>query len=159
MGCNKNLTNDQLEAMFTATDEKMRQIEQPVECLIEKTKHKCRRCTRFLSNEAALKQHHCEPQIKEEKCLHCSKTINRANNLEKHWRSCEKAPTQPSKRQLCQTTLDGPTSLENGPSTPKNLMLEEVQVGGAIAEHGEHRKAPEIVKSALKYTVVTSCSD
>ena len=155
MGCNKNLTDDQLEAMFTATDEDMRQIEQPLESLIERTKHKCKRCTRFFSNEAALKQHQCDLQIKKEKCPHCSKTINRANNLEKHLRSCEKAPTHPSKRQSCQTTLDGPTALENGPSTPKKLMVEEVQVGGAPAEHAEHWKAPEIVESALKYTALT----
>ena len=121
----------------------------------ERTKHKCRRCTRFFSNEAALKQHHCEPQIKREKCPHCSKTIDRANNLKKHLRSCEKAPTHPSKRQLRQTTLDGPTSYENGPSTPKKWMVEEVQVGGAPAEHPEHWKAPEIVESVLKYTAVT----
>ena len=108
MGCNKNLTDDQLENMFIATDEEMRQIEQPVKCLIERTKHKCKRCTRFFSNEAALKQHHCEPQIKKEKCPHCSKTINRANNLEKHLRSSEKVPTRPSKRPLRQTTLDDP---------------------------------------------------
>ena len=81
MGCNKNLTNDQLEAMFTGTDEEMRQIEQLMECLIERTKHKCKRCTRFSSNEAALKQHQCELQIRKEKFPHCSKTINRANNL------------------------------------------------------------------------------
>ena len=61
-------------------------------------------------------------------------------------RSCEKAPTHPSKQQLRQTTLDGPTSLENGPSTPKKLVVEEVQVGGAFAEHAEHWKAPEIVR-------------
>ena len=59
MGCNKNLTDDQLEAMFTATDEEMRKIQQPMECLIERTKQKCKRYTRFFSNEAALKQHHC----------------------------------------------------------------------------------------------------
>ena len=111
MGCNKNLTDDQLEAMITVTDEEMRQTEQPIECLIERTKRKCKRCTRFFSNEAALKQQHCDPQIKKEKCPHCSKTINRANDLEKHLRSCEKAPTHPSKRQLCQTTLDGPDPL------------------------------------------------
>ena len=97
MRSNKNLNDDQLEAMFAATDEKMRQIEQPIECLIERTKGKCRRCTRFFSNEAARKQHNCEPQINMEKCPHCSKTINRANNLEKHLRSCEKASTHPSK--------------------------------------------------------------
>ena len=68
MGCNKNLTNDQLKAMFTATDEEMQQIEQPMECLIERTKHKCKRCTRFFSNKSALKQHQCELQIKKEKC-------------------------------------------------------------------------------------------
>ena len=39
MSCKKNLTSDQLEAMFTATDEEMQQIEQPVECLIERTQY------------------------------------------------------------------------------------------------------------------------
>ena len=107
------------------------------------------------SNEAALKQHDCELQIKKEKCPHSSKTINCANNLEKHLRSCEKAPTNPSKLQLRQTILDGPTSLENGPSTPKKLMVEEMQVCGAPAEHAEHWKAPEIVESALEYTPLT----
>ena len=34
-------------------------------------------------------------------------------------------------------------------------MVEEVQVGGAPAEHVEHWKAPEIVESALKYTALT----
>ena len=29
-------------------------------------------------------------------------------------------------------------------------MVEEVQIGGAPAEHAEHWKAPEIVESALK---------
>ena len=43
-----------------------------------------------------------------------------------------------TKRQLRQATLDGPTSLENGPSTPKKLMVEEVQLGGAPAKHAEH---------------------
>ena len=47
MGCNKHLTDDQLEAMFTATDEEMWQIEQSMECLIERIKHKCKRCTRI----------------------------------------------------------------------------------------------------------------
>ena len=98
MSCNKNLTDDQLKAMFTATDEEMWQIEQPMECLIERTKHKCKRHIRFFSSETAFKQHQCEPQIKKEKCPHCSKTINRANNLEQHLRSYEKAPTCPSKQ-------------------------------------------------------------
>ena len=133
----------------------MCQIEQPMECLIERTKHKCKGCTKFFSNGAALKQHHCESQIKKEKCPHCIKTINPTNNLEKQMRRCEKAPTHPSKRQLRQTTLDGPTSLENGPSTPKKLMVEEVQVGGAPAEQAGHWKAPEIVESALKYTALS----
>ena len=95
MHCSNNLTNDQLEAMFTATDGEIRKIEQTMEYLIERTKHKCKRCTRFFSNEAAL--NHCELSIKKEKCPHCSKTINRANNLEKDLRSCEKALTHPSK--------------------------------------------------------------
>ena len=98
MHCNNNLTDDQLEAMFTVTDEEMRQIQQPMKCLIERTKHKCKSCTIFFSNEAALKQHHCEPPIKMEECPHCCKTINPANNLEKHLRSCEKAPTHSIKR-------------------------------------------------------------
>ena len=43
MHCNKNLTDDQLEAMFTETDEEMRQIEQAMECLIKRTNHKRKR--------------------------------------------------------------------------------------------------------------------
>ena len=118
--------------------------------MIERTKHKYRRYTRFFSNEAVLKQQNCKPQIKKEKCPHCSKTINRANNLKKHLRSSEKAPAHPSKQQLRQTTLDGPTSLENGLSTPKKLLMEEVQVGGALAEHPEHWKAPQNSRVCLK---------
>ena len=49
---------------------------------------------------------------------------------------------------IMQATVDGPTTLENRPSTPKKLMVEEVQVGGAPAEHTEHWKAPEIVHSS-----------
>ena len=64
MGCSNTLTDDQLEAMFTVTDEEIRQIEQPIECLIERIKHKCKRCTRFFFNEAELKQHHYdEPPV------------------------------------------------------------------------------------------------
>ena len=155
MGCNKNLTDDQLEAMFTATDEEMLQIEKPVHCLIERTKQKSKRCTRFFSNKAALKQHHCEPQIKKEKSPHCSKNHQSCNNLEKHLRSYEKAATHPSKWQLHQTTLNGPTSLENEPSTPKKLMVEEVQVGGAPAKHAGHWKVPEIVEPTIRYTALT----
>ena len=152
MGCNNALTDDQPEDMFTTTDEERQQTEQPIECLIEKPINQCKRCTRFFSNQAALKQHHCEPPFKKEKLPHCSKTINHANNLEKHFGNCEKAPTHPVKLQLCQTILDGPTSSKNGPSTPKKLMLEDVQMGGAPAEHVEHWKVPEIVESTLKYT-------
>ena len=99
--------------------------------------------------------HHCEPQIKKEKCPCCSKTISCANNLLKLLRSCEKATAHPSKRQLRQMTLDWPTSLENGAWTPKKLMVEEVQVGGASAEHAEHWKASEIVDFALMYMTLT----
>ena len=106
-------------------------------------------------NPAPLKQHNWEPQIKKGKCTHCSKTINRANNLEKHLKSCKKAPTSPAKRQLRQTTLDGPTSSKSGPLTPKKLMVEEVQVGSAPAENVEHWKAPEIVESTLKHMALT----
>ena len=123
-----------------------------MECLIERTKYKCKSCSRFFSNKAALKQHHCEPPIKKDKCPHCGKTINHANNLEKHLRKCEKAPIQPAKQQLCQTTLDGPISSENEPSTPKRSMVEEVQVGG---EHAEYWRAPEIVEFFLKYRALT----
>ena len=70
-----------------------------------------------------------------------------------HLRSCGKAPTHSAKRQSCQTTLDEPTSSKNGSSTPKKLIVEEVQEGGAPAEHVEHWKAPEIVKSFLEYMV------
>ena len=143
--------------MFTATGEEMRQTEQPVECFIERTKHKRKKCTRCFSSEAALKQHHCEPQIKKKKCPHCTETINRANDLVKHLRNCEKAPSHPSKHQLRQMTFDGPTSLENGPSTPQKLMVKKVQVGGAHAEDAEYWKAPEVVESALKYAALT-CS-
>ena len=37
MVCNKNLTDDQLEAMFKATDQEMQQVEQPMEHLIQKS--------------------------------------------------------------------------------------------------------------------------
>ena len=68
MGCNNILTDAQLEAMFATTDEERRQIEQPIKYLIERTQHKCKRRTKFFSNKAALKQHHCEPLIKKDKC-------------------------------------------------------------------------------------------
>ena len=100
-----------------------------------------------VSNEPTLKQYHCELPIKKEKYPHCGKTTNRANNLEKHLRSCETAPTHPTKWQLHQPTLDGPISSENGPATPKKLMVEEVKLGGPPAEQAEH--------SALKYTAFT----
>ena len=38
----------------------------------------------------------------------------------------------------------------------KKLIVEEVQVGGAPAEHDKHWKAPKIIESALKYTDLTS---
>ena len=155
MGCNKSLTDDQLDTIFTETDEEIEQTEQPMECLIERTKHKCKRCTRFFSYEAVLKQHQCELQIEKKKCPHCSKTMNCVNNLKKHLRSCEKAPAHPNKWQWCQTTLDGPTALKNGPSTLEKFIVEEVQGGGAPAEHAEHLKALEIVESALKHTALT----
>ena len=84
MGCSNTLTDYHLEAMFAVIDEEMWQIEEPKECLIERTKHKCKRCTRFFSTKAAHKQRNCEPPIKNEKFPHCGKTINCANNLEKH---------------------------------------------------------------------------
>ena len=83
MGCNNTLTDAQLKAMFAKTDKEM-PIERPMECLIERTQHKCKRFTRFFSNESTLKQHPCEPPIKMDKCPHCGKAIIRANNLEMH---------------------------------------------------------------------------
>ena len=100
MGSINFLTDDQLKAMFTATDEEMWQIEESMECFIKRTKQNGKRCTRFFSNEAAQKQHHSKPFIKNGKCLHCHKTVNHASNLEKHLRSCEKAPAHPAKQQL-----------------------------------------------------------
>ena len=47
MDCNNTFTDDQLEAMFTVTDKEMQQIKQSMRCLIERTKHKCKRCTKF----------------------------------------------------------------------------------------------------------------
>ena len=45
--------------------------------------------------------------------------------------------------------------IEEWTSKPKKLMVEEVQVDGALAEHVEYWKAPEIIESALKYTALT----
>ena len=36
MDCNNTLTYAQLKAMFAVTDEEMRQMEQPMECPIER---------------------------------------------------------------------------------------------------------------------------
>ena len=80
MDCNNTLTNAELKVMLVVTEE---EIQQQMECPIERTQHKCRKCATF-SNEAALKQHHCEPLIKKEKWPHCGKAINCTNNLEKH---------------------------------------------------------------------------
>ena len=54
MGCNSTLTDAQLKSMFVMTDEEMRQVEQPMECLIDRTQHKCKRHTRFFSKETAI---------------------------------------------------------------------------------------------------------
>ena len=148
MDCNNTLTDAKLEAIFAVTDEEIRQIEQPMECPIERTQHKYK-------NPIPL-QRSCtqaEPLwtfIKKGKCLHCGRAINCTNNLENHLRRCEKAP----KRQLHQTTLNGPTSSTNVPSAPKKLMVEEVQVGGASTDHVEQWKVPERLESALKYTAL-----
>ena len=47
MHCNNNLTDDQLEDMFTATNKVMRHIEQQMERLIERTKHKYKMCNQI----------------------------------------------------------------------------------------------------------------
>ena len=58
MDWNNILTDAQLEVIFAATDEDMQQIKQPMECTVERTQRKCKKCVRFYSNKAALKQHH-----------------------------------------------------------------------------------------------------
>ena len=126
-----------------------------MKCLIKRTNCKSKRYTRFYFDEAVLKQNRCETSIKKRICPHCGETINCVNKLERHLRSCEKTTTHPAKLQLRQMTLDGPTSSKNGPSVPKKLMVEEMQVGGAPVEYVKHWKAPEIVESALKYTALT----
>ena len=153
MDCN---TDAQLKAIFATTDDEMQHMEQTMDCPIERTKHKCKKCVRFFSNEDGLRQHHCEPPIKKEKCPHCGKAINHAKYLERQLRSCEKASTNPAKQQLHQMTLDGSTSSQNGPSMPKKLVVEEVKVGSGPVKHAQHWKAPEIVESTLKYKAFTS---
>ena len=96
MGCNNTLTNNQLEAMFTATDKEMRKIEQSIEYLTERIKQ-------IQEVYQVLLQWNCTQATplwtshQKEKCPHCGNTINCANNLEKLLRSCEKAPKHPAK--------------------------------------------------------------
>ena len=66
----KTLTYAELQAIFAETHEEMQQIEQRMECPIEWTQRKCKKCARFFSDKAALKQHHCKLSIEKEKCLH-----------------------------------------------------------------------------------------
>ena len=146
------LTDDQLEAMFTATDKKMQQIDKPMQCFIERTNGKVYQI--FLQTNM-LTQHYCEPPIKKEKFCHCDKTINCANNLKKHLKSCEKAAKHPAKQQIHQTALDGPTSSETGTSTPKKMTVEELQVGVESDKHARNWKTTEIVESAFKYTTLS----
>ena len=40
MDCNNPLTDAKLEAIFVVTEEEIRQIEQPMECPIERTQYK-----------------------------------------------------------------------------------------------------------------------
>ena len=42
--------------------------------------------------------------------------------------------------------LDGPTSSKNESSAPKELMVDEVQMGSARIENAEHWEAPKIKK-------------
>ena len=67
MGCRNTLTDAQLQVMFSTTDEEMQRIKQPMDWPIERTKHKCKKCVRFFSNETALKQHHFELPFKKKK--------------------------------------------------------------------------------------------
>ena len=64
-----------------------------MESPIEKTQRKSKKCARFFSNEAALKQYHCKEMS------HCGQVINCADNFKKHLRSCEKVPTHTAKQQ------------------------------------------------------------
>ena len=137
MDCNNTLTDAELEAMFSKTYEEMRQIEQPMECPIEISQHKCKKW-QILLQRICAQAAPLWPPIKKYKCPHCSKVINCAKNLEKHLRNCEEAPTHPAKQQLHQRMLDGPISSKHGSSTPKKLIVEEVQVDGAPTEHPEH---------------------
>ena len=77
--------------------------------------------------------------------------MRRCDRLSNRWNVWSKQPTTNARgvKDLF-TTLS-----KNGPWTPKKLMMEELQVGGAPAEHVQHWKAPEIVESALKYTALT----
>ena len=129
MGCNNTFTDGQRQAMFATTDEEMQYIEQRIDWPIERTQQKSKKYVRFFFNETAFKQHHFELPFKKKKSPHCAKAINHTNNLEKHLRSCERAPTNPARRQLRQKNLDGPTSFKNRHSTPKKLMVDEVQMG------------------------------
>ena len=67
MGCSNTLTDAQLQVMFSTTDEEMQRIKQPMDWPIERTKHKCKKCVRFFSNETALKQHHFGLPFKKKK--------------------------------------------------------------------------------------------
>ena len=51
MDCNNILTATQLKEMFATTDKEKQQIEQPMNCLIENTQHRCKKCARLFSNK------------------------------------------------------------------------------------------------------------
>ena len=52
--CNNSLTDDEFGAMFAATGKEMLEIKQPMECPIERTQYKCKKC----ASEAKRKHHH-----------------------------------------------------------------------------------------------------
>ena len=79
MGCSNTLTDAQLQVMFSTTDEEMQRIKQPMDWPIERTKHKCKKCVRFFSNETALKQHHFELPFKKKKAPTFRKIFNSNN--------------------------------------------------------------------------------
>ena len=135
MGCNKNLTDDQLEVMFTASDEEMLKIEQPMEYLIGKTKHKMQEVYQiFLKQSCTQAALLWTSNQKREKSPHFRKTINRINNLEYQLRSCEKAPTHPSNDNYVRQNWMDPLHWRMDP---------------------QHWKASKIVESVLKCTALT----
>ena len=114
----------------------------------------------FFPNEATLKQHHCEAQIKKEKFHHCNKTVIITIEIIT-WRS-----TWEVVRRLLHTLPNGnyvkwqwmdpywrmdPQYLRNRWWRRCKLVVQLL----LVVQHAEHWKAPEMVESALMYTALT----